>query len=255
MNLGPTARRKKGWMNLKVSSIIDETPDTKTFYMVDADDGGRAFDYLAGQYLTFRFDDLGSKPLVRSYTMSSSPCQNESIAVTVKRVEGGVVSNWFCDAVQNGSILRARGPIGKFCWDPTRGCRHLVMVAAGSGVTPFISIIREYAQQLGQKDAPQSLTLLVAYRSEKDIICEKELQEFKQIPHTNIHITLTRGQNDSQEYWRGRPDDAMLDRMLNGKFKDTLYMTCGPNGLMETVVGYLRRHGVPEEHIEQESFA
>ena len=73
MTENPKPRRKKGWMNLKVSKIVSETHDTKTFYLEDADDGGLVFDYIAGQYLTFRFDTLSEKPIVRSYTMSSSP--------------------------------------------------------------------------------------------------------------------------------------------------------------------------------------
>ena len=55
-------RVKRGWMNLKVIEVIEETHDTKTFVMIDADEGGRPWDYWAGQYLTFRFDDVGDKP-------------------------------------------------------------------------------------------------------------------------------------------------------------------------------------------------
>src|SRR4051794_38726778 len=83
----PARRIKRGWMNLRVDRIVDETWDTRTFYLVDADEGGRAFDYTAGQYLTFRFDEVAEKPIVRSYTMSSSPNQDGFSAFTVKRVE------------------------------------------------------------------------------------------------------------------------------------------------------------------------
>src|SRR5690606_3090039 len=119
-------RRKRGWMNMRVERVIKETHDTDTFVLVDADDGGRVFDYLAGQYLTFRFDDITEKPIVRSYTMSSSPLQPDFSAFTVKRVEGGVVSNWLCDHVKAGSILRARGPIGRFCFDHAKDKKHLI---------------------------------------------------------------------------------------------------------------------------------
>ena len=77
-------------MNLKVSKIVEETHDSRTFFE-DAEEGGRQFDYTAGQYLTFRFDDISTKPVVRSYTMSSSPIEKENIAVTVKEVENGFV--------------------------------------------------------------------------------------------------------------------------------------------------------------------
>ena len=73
-------RIKRGWMNLKVSRVTQESPDTKTYYLIDAEDGGRQFDYIPGQYLTFRFDHIGPKPIVRSYTMSSSPNQKEEVA-------------------------------------------------------------------------------------------------------------------------------------------------------------------------------
>ena len=79
-------RVKRGWLNLKVTDVIDETHDTKTFIMVDGDEGGRPWDYWAGQYLTFRFDTVAEKPVVRSYTMSSSPNQGDFCAFTVKRV-------------------------------------------------------------------------------------------------------------------------------------------------------------------------
>ena len=81
-------RVKRGWMPLKVDEVVDETHDTKTFLMSDADDGGRPFDFVAGQYLTFRFDDVAEKPVVRSYTMSGSPRQENQSIFTVKRVEG-----------------------------------------------------------------------------------------------------------------------------------------------------------------------
>ena len=57
----PDRRVKRGWMNLRVSHVIHETPDTDTFLMVDAEENKRAFDYIAGQYLTFRFDDVADK--------------------------------------------------------------------------------------------------------------------------------------------------------------------------------------------------
>ena len=83
MTATPQRRIKRGWMNLRVDRVVHDTHDTDTFILVDADEGGRAFDYIAGQYLTFRFDDIEAKPIVRSYTMSSSPNQPGFAAFTV----------------------------------------------------------------------------------------------------------------------------------------------------------------------------
>lgn len=247
-------KRKKGWMSLKVNKIVEETWDTKTFYFIDADDGEHAFDYTAGQYLTFRFDGIEDKPLVRSYTMSSSPCQSDHSACTVKRVEGGVVSNWMCDHLKEGDILKARGPIGRFVYSDTTCLNNLVMVGAGSGVTPFISILREYGDHLGKPGAPKTLTLLVAYRSQQDLICWDVLQSFKDKPGIKIITTLTREAGNPEGFWMGRPDDAMLSRLLDGHYEDTTFMSCGPEALMNMVIQHATSHGVAEEQAQTESF-
>jgi ferredoxin-NADP reductase len=248
-------RRKRGWMQLKVAGITQETWDTKTFHFLDAEDDSVPFDYIAGQYLTFRYDDISDKPLVRSYTMSSAPSHDKTIDVTVKKVEGGLVSNWMCDKLKTGDILRARGPIGKFCYDPEIDKPHLVMVAAGSGVTPFVSILKDYAKTLGQKGSPERMTLLVAYRSTKDLIAGEELKQLSAVEGINVIITLTREQAKNAEYLTGRPDKAMLKTHLKAELHESTFMTCGPENMMQMVVDFLKENDVGEEQIKLESFA
>ncbi len=247
-------RRKKGWMSLKVTQVIDETWDTKTFLMEDAEDGSCPFDYIAGQYLTFRFDDISERPVARSYTMSSSPNQKGFAAVTIKRVVGGLVSNHFCDKVVSGSVLKARGPIGRFAWDAERCRKQLVMVGAGSGVTPFISILREYADTLGQPGSPAAMTLLVAYRSREDLICWNDLKALQGKPGIRIFTTLTREDVQNEGFLYGRPDANMLAKISSGTYSDATYMTCGPDAMMKTVCEFMQKNGVPDEHILLESF-
>ena len=242
-------RRKRGWMNLIVDEVIEETHDTKTFILVDQDDGGRAFDYIAGQYITLRFDQIETKPLVRSYTMSSSPIQKDHVAFTVKRVQNGIVSNWLCDNTVKGDVLRARGPMGKFYFDPTKHHSHLVMVAAGSGVTPFVSIIREYA---ANAHSDFQFSLLVSFKSTEDLILWKNLQELSNRPYVNIATTLTREERD--EFWYGRPSAPLIDRLVDNKYDHKTFMTCGPHALMDMVVNHAREKGVHDSQILTESF-
>ena len=253
-NFMPT-RVKRGWMNLRVQDVIDETPDTKTFVLVDADDGGRPFDYYAGQYLTFRVDGVAEKPLVRSYTMSSSPCEQGYAAFTVKRVEGGVVSNWLCDKVHTGDILRARGPIGKFGFDHTEDRGHIFMVGAGSGVTPFVSILREYAPKLGQPDCPKALTLLASFRSVPDLMCWKAIEEAGRHKGVRIITTLSRENLPERGFLHGRIDEAMLARTMAEAYSNATFMTCGPEAMMSLVKSHTLSKGVPEAHVKMESFA
>jgi glycine betaine catabolism B len=251
----PTRRIKRGWMNMRVADVVRETHDTDTFILVDADEGGRVFDYVAGQYLTFRFDDIAEKPIVRSYTMSSSPCQPDYSAFTVKRVEGGVISNWLCNTIKPDMILRARGPIGKFCYDPAKDQPHLVMVAGGSGVTPFVSILREYATRLGTPGAPERMTLLVSYRTREDLICWKELTQAAAVPGVKVFTTLSREDKTREGFWYGRLTDDMIKRAVDGRYDRTTYMTCGPDAIMDLTVAHLRAQGVEESCIKTESFA
>lgn len=253
MEQAPAPRRKKGWMSLKVTQIVEETWDTKTFYLEDAVDGSCPFDYIAGQYLTIRVD-AGERPVARSYTMSSSPCQKNFAALTIKRVQGGMVSNWTCDHLKVGDVIKAIGPIGKFCYEPERFRSHLVMVGAGSGVTPFVSMLREYADRLGTAGAPEKMTLLVAYRSKQDLICWRDLEALAKIPGIRVLTTLTREDAQSEGFLHGRPDEAMLDLACLGTFHEGSYMTCGPDALMQLTVEYLKKKGVPEEHVHLESF-
>lgn len=251
----PKDRRvKRGWMNLKVERVIHDTHDTDTFILVDADEGGRPFDYVAGQYLTFRFDDLEAKPIVRSYTMSSSPNQPDFSAFTVKRVEGGKVSNWLCDNVKAGTVLRARGPIGKFVYEPHKDKKHLFMVAGGSGVTPFVSIMREYLHRLGQPGCPEKVSLLVSYRSRQDLICWEDLQKIALVKGAKVYTTLSREDVPEEGFWHGRIDDAMLAKAIGGAYGEATFMTCGPQAIMDQTVLHLRQKGVDEAFIKTESF-
>jgi ferredoxin-NADP reductase len=247
-------RVKRGWMNLKVTDIYDETHDTKTFYLVDADDGGRPYDFVAGQYLTFRFDNVGPKPIVRSYTMSGSPCQTDYSIFTVKRIPNGLISNWLCDSVKVGDVLRARGPIGMFVYNPQKDLPNLFMVAGGSGVTPFISIIREYQNKLGQPNCPSTLNLLVAYRTKDDLICWKEIEEARRIPGVNIYVTLTRDHHENEGFWYGRPESGMMEKFFAGQYTNATVMSCGPQAIMDLARHHALSSGIAEAQVKTESF-
>lgn len=250
----PDRRVKRGWMNLLVTRVIHETPDTDTFIMVDAEENKRAFDYIAGQYLTFRFDAVSDKPVVRSYTMSSSPCQADHVAFTVKRVDKGLISNWLCDNIRAGSILRARGPIGRFCYDPAHDKRHLFMIAAGSGVTPFVSIMREHANSLGKKGSPDKMTLLVSYRSTKDLICWEDLNALRTVPGCRVIVTLSREHAEKEGFLHGRINEAILSDTISGDYANITFMSCGPQEMMDLGRAHALSKGVPPEHFKTESF-
>lgn len=245
-------RIKKGWMKLRVQDITQETPDTVTLHFVDDETGNREFDYTAGQYLTFRFDSVSDKPVVRSYTMSSSPrCDPSDIQVTVKEISDPFISRYLVKDVKQGDILKARGPIGKFGYNDNDQ-PHLVMVAAGSGVTPFLSIMREYASSLGQLGSPKSMTLLVSFRTQEDIICKRHIDELNSFEGIQIITTLSR--ENHPQFKSGRIQEHHLKEVCEPYLDSGTFMTCGPQAIMDLTVDYLRAQGVEEDRIKTESF-
>jgi ferredoxin-NADP reductase len=126
------------------------------------------------------------------------------------------------------------------------------MVGAGSGVTPFVSILREFHDKTGLPGAPERMTLLVAYRSRNDLISWETLEKVSS-PQSRVITTLTREEADG--FLHGRPSPDMIDQILNNKYDDTTFMTCGPEVMMEMVTQHAKSRGVPAERIHTESFA
>ena len=128
----------KGTATLRVADIIKETSDTNTFRLVGKED--TLFSYKPGQFVTISVEIEG-KTVKRSYSISSSPSRPHTLELTVKRVPGGLVSNWLADNLALGDELGIRGPAGKFsCFNyPSR---RMLCIAGGSGITPIMSMCR-----------------------------------------------------------------------------------------------------------------
>ena len=248
-------RLKRGRMTLRVVDKISETHDTKTLLLVDNEDNGVSFDYFSGQYLTLRFDTLSKPPLVRSYTIASASSYAKTVDLTVKKEEGGLASTYLCSQVKPGDLLRARGPIGKFIYDYRCDKSSLVMFAGGSGVTPFMSILREYGPRLGQESCPQKLTLIVSYKKRCDFIYEKELIELMNKKGINIAVSFTRQDAPSTKgFYSGRVSKKMIEDVIGKNYLDHTYMLCGPKMMMDDISLQLQEQSVAKEHIKTESF-
>ena len=125
---------------LRVVDIIQETPSTKTFRLVAEDKYLPPFQ--AGQYISLFFDINGIRTS-RPYSISSQPKQVGFYDITVRRLEGGLVSNFLFDKVCVGDTLKSSGPQGHFYHNPLYHEKTMVCIAGGSGITPFMSMIRE----------------------------------------------------------------------------------------------------------------
>lgn len=134
----PIAGRWSG--RLRVARVFQETPDVKTFRLMNPLGGVLPFSYLPGQFLTVTVVTDG-KPVRRGYTIASSPTQHDYAELTVKHEPGGVVSGYLHDQVKEGDLLDCSGPTGSFVFTG-RECKCILLIAGGVGITPMMSVLR-----------------------------------------------------------------------------------------------------------------
>ena len=232
-------RRAHGYHPLRVKAVVRETHDTRSYVLDVPDELADTFRYRAGQFCTFRVR-IGDEQHLRSYSMSSAPEADGDLAVTVKRVAGGVVSNWFNDCVAAGDVLEVTRPAGVFC--VREGQRPIVAFCGGSGVTPVMSIAKSV---LGTTRRP--VRLLYANRDRRSVIFDDELRSL-----------LTRNADRLEVRHHFDTDCGFVDGSAVAEFAapslDGDFYICGPGPFMDLVEATLLDVGVDPARIAIERF-
>jgi ferredoxin-NADP reductase len=197
------------------------------------------FSYRAGQFVTLKLC-LGGEDQVRSYSMSSSPGIDDDLQVTVKRVPGGVVSNWINDHVVAGTALDVNPPGGAFTLED--GDREVVAFAAGSGITPVFSILKR-----ALAESVSEVRLLYANRDRESAIFAAPLDELASC-HSDRFTLVHHFDVD-----RGFVGCATVTSFLDGA-REAETFVCGPAPFMKIVEHALDANHVPSERIHIERF-
>jgi glycine betaine catabolism B len=235
---------------LRCYRIVSETHDTKTFWFTA--EPALLFSYQPGQFVNLEFDIRGEK-VKRPYSLSSSPTRPYSLSVTVKRVEGGFVSNWLQDEFKVGDTVRAIGGTkGSFSCTSNLPPK-ILLLGAGSGITPLMSMVR-YLYDAGL-DTQTDIVFLYSARSQKDMIFYSELSAIAaQMKRFRLGITLSRP--DAASAWAGytgRVSQQML-QLLAPDFMERSAYVCGPNGFTSSIKSLLKSLDFPMDQYQQESF-
>ncbi len=241
------------YYDLKVKTIINETKDTIT--IVFEQPSGKNIGYKSGQFLTL-IANVQGKEVRRSYSLCSSPFVDTDLAVTVKRVEQGLMSNWLADNLKEGQTVKVMEPMGQFTTEyDVKRKRHIVMFSGGSGITPMISIIKSILSQ-----EPDSIVSLIYCNRDIDsIIFRDELDKWQTKYEGRLHVihVLDNAPMNWQGY-SGLLNHEMLaklfERVPNWGIDHTTYLMCGPEGMMKNVETLLEAHKIPKEKIFKESF-
>jgi ferredoxin-NADP reductase/anaerobic selenocysteine-containing dehydrogenase len=233
--------------SLYVTDIIAETHDVFTFRFQG--DPLCRFEYKAGQYCTFVLN-IDGKRVLRSYTISSTPTRPFVLEVTVKRVPGGLVSNWLPDNLKIGDPVQIAGPKGKFCLEPGNIARKLLFLGAGSGITPMMSMSR----WLSDVSADVSMKFFNSVRGPNDIIFDKEIvlltSRYKSF--SPVMITSSRG-TEQWDGYKGRVNKEMLADLAPDLHERTIYI-CGPEGFMDSCKEMILEMGFDQSNLHLESF-
>jgi len=205
-----------------------------------------SFDFRPGQFFTL-VADIDGRPVRRAYSASSAPGSSR-LEVTVKHVEGGRFSTHVHRSLRAGDRLAVRGPSGAF-HAPPQPPDEIVLVAAGSGVTPMMSMIRT---RLAVRPRPgrDRIALLYSSRSADEIIFADELTRLAKDNPGRLSVTHVLTGRD------GRLDADGVRRWVTGlsPAPGAHYYTCGPGPLMDAVQGVLTGLGVPDELVHQEHY-
>jgi 3-ketosteroid 9alpha-monooxygenase subunit B len=242
--LGPSAQaaagRDHGFHALRVTRVVPETADASSLVLDVPDELSAPFAYESGQFVTFRVV-IDGEPHLRCYSMSSTPGVDAELAVTIKRVPNGLVSNWLLDHLDGGEEVDVTLPAGVFCLQP--GDRDVVGFAAGSGITPVYSLLKAALATSGRR-----VRLLYANRDEASTIFGHDLAALEaehgdrlQVVH---HLDVDHGFVDV---------DAV--RGFLGEAGDADVYVCGPTPFMDIVESTLLTAGFPADRIHIERFA
>jgi len=245
-------KKSSQYLSLKIREIVKETPDTVTIYFEQPEP---YLDYKPGQYLTVILD-IDGKEERRSYSLCTSPYVDPYPGITVKRVNGGLMSNYLIDKLRPGKSLEIMKPMGHFTLDfHSKNKHHYVMVTGGSGITPIMGLAKSILV-----NEPQSrITLLYCSRSEEQIIFYRQLTalETQHPEKINVvhHLTQPSGNWTGD---KGRLNGERIKEAIRQySFEDAekvVYLTCGPQGLMETTLATLERMGVDLDTVLRENF-
>ncbi|MGL5451822.1 MAG: MOSC N-terminal beta barrel domain-containing protein [Aeromonas sp.] len=216
--------------------------DFETFWF-QAADGAPLPDYLPGQHLPISLDIKNTR-IQRSYTLSSSPDQPARYSISVKKVANGYLSHWLHQQMQVGSQLLACAPAGAFHLGSER---NLLLLSAGSGVTPMLAI----ARTLALRGELANVHFMHQCRSEADIPAASELHGMAQ---QGMILTIMLSQ--PSPHWQGlqgRLSHAHL-QLVNDLVGKTVFL-CGPQAFMADAVTNMTALGVPARQIHQEHFS
>lgn len=249
---------RNGWVDFKLFKIIrkeKESANITSFYLAPADGRGAPY-FKPGQYLTLRVPSPCGHTTMRNYSLSDSP-NGEYLRISVKREDvntpKGYVSNLLHDSYDVGATIEVGPPCGEFFLDvEARHARPLVLLAAGVGITPILSIL-----QTALKEMPERKIVFIHGAVNEDVQAFRGTVDALALQHPNLktHYRYTNGLTKSppsDNTSTGLIDAALIESMTGQRDAD--YYFCGPQPFMVGIYQDLMAWGIPANQVHFEFF-
>lgn len=233
---------------VKVAQVDEISNDVKTFWLeADTAKGTQSLAWFAaGQYLSVSLE-IGTMKMTRPYSLSSSPKEALAgrYALTIKRVEGGLATNYILDNWTVGTEVTVSAPLGVFTYEPLRDAKNIIGIAGGSGITPF----RSLAKAITDGDEDAQMILLYGSRSMDDAVFQKEFKELEGPKFKLVNVL-------SEETAEGCESGFITAELIKKYAPEGDYsiFLCGPQAMYDFVDKEIATLGLRKKFIRHELF-
>lgn len=238
---------------LKIEKVTERGEDCRSYTLVPDGEKTKALAYFgAGKYLAV-FETIEGMPVTRAYSISSSPKDSleGKYVLTIKLVEGGLMSRFIFDNWTEGRKVEVSAPSGNFEYQPLRDAKKVICLAGGSGITPFVSM----ANAIADGDEDFELTLLYGSRNYKAVLFADELAELEKKCDKIKVINVI---SDSKTRVKKGDEKGFLTAELIKKYapegEDYSVFICGPQQMYDFLEGELPKLGLEKKFIRHEMF-
>lgn len=247
----------KDWHNFVVFRKVKESEEITSFYL-QSEDRAAIPNFQPGQFLTIQLDIPGqAKPVIRTYSLSdyTEPCQYYRLSIKREPIPAGsnfmpgIASNFMHDRIQEGSIIRAKPPNGKFVLDPQKSL-PAVLISNGVGITPMISMVK--AVTLLNPQRP--VWFIHGARNGRFHAFQDEVMAIAwQNPNLHVHFAYSRPQSEDMGHYHstGYVDTALIESLVT---QDAEYFLCGSPAFMQSLLAGLKTAGIPDRQVFMEAF-
>jgi ring-1,2-phenylacetyl-CoA epoxidase subunit PaaE len=236
---------------LKISAVDRLTPNAVALTFDVPNEFADTYKFKAGQYITIKHP-LNGNELRRAYSISSAPSSGQ-LTVGIKKMPGGTFSVFANENLKAGDVLEVMRPEGRFVFDKTSDKKSVAAFAAGSGITPIMSI----AETVLESNPENTFVLVFGNQNPEETMYFQKIQALKEKYSERFFVQYVYSRAHEEDALFGRIERSTVNFVIKNKFKETpfdAFYLCGPEEMIHAVSDTLKENGVSGDKIHFELF-